>query len=96
MADNGDFVTRREFDQSSKNIEQSLKRIEVTVAGVATDLKEFKEILNPAFNKMQQQLKNHIERDNQRRKERWSPWQIAMTAIAAVAAVGMFIVALVK
>lgn len=105
MADGGkdQYVTRLELDLRLKNIEQASTRIETTVVTVAEDLKEFKGILNPAFITMKQQLANHIaqdqreeERRKERRKERWSPWQIVITAIAAAAAVGMFIVAIVK
>jgi len=101
MAESGSDqnVTRLELDLRLKNIEQTSTRIETTVTTVAEDLKEFKGILNPTFATMKQQFSNHIaqdQREKERRKERWSPWQIALTAIAAAAAVGMFIVAIVK
>lgn len=90
------LVTRREFDLCIKNVELSLKHIEVTVDASAADLKEFKEDLNPAFNRVQQQLINHLKQETQNRREKWSPWQMVVTAIVAAAAVGMFIVSLVK
>lgn len=101
MADNGkdQYVTRRELDLRLKNIEETSTRTEKAVESIAKDLKGFKEMLNPAFTTVKQRFENHIEqdkRDRQRRRERWSPWQIVITAIAAAAAVGMFIVSIVK
>ena len=93
------YVTRLELDLRLKNIEQTSNRIEAAVDTVAVDLKEFKGILNPTFATMKQQFAHHIaqdQREKERRRERWSPWQIVITAIAAAAAVGMFVVALVK
>lgn len=101
MVDNGkdQYVTRMELDLRLKNIEQTTIRTERAVEAVAADLKEFKGILNPAFNATKQQVVNHIEQDRrekQRRRDRWSPWQIVITAIAALAAIGMFIVSIAK
>jgi len=103
------FVTDTECTLRTKNIEQSLKRIENSidercsriesaVAAVATDLKEFKDDLNPVFSTTKQQLESHIKQerqDKQRRKERWSSFQIALLVILATATGGMFIVALI-
>lgn len=92
-------VTEIECALRTKNIEQSLKRIEEAVLHVSTDLKEFKSVLNPAFNTVKQQVESYIERDGQdkqRRRDKWSPWQMIITAIVAAAAVGMFIVSLVR
>lgn len=92
-------VTEIECALRTKNIEQSLKRIEEAVLHVSTDLKEFKSVLNPAFSTVKQQVESHIEqdgRDKQRRRDKWSPWQMIITAIVAIAAVGMFIVSLVR
>lgn len=92
-------VTEIECALRTKNIEQSLKRIEEAVLHVSTDLKEFKSVLNPAFNTVKQQVESYIERDGQdkqRRRDKWSPWQMIITAIVAIAAVGMFIVSLVR
>ena len=92
-------VTEIECTLRTKNIEQSLKRIEEAVSHVSTDLKEFKGVLNPAFSTVKQQIESHIEQDGQdkqRRKDRWSPWQMVITAIVAAAAIGMFIVSIVK
>ncbi len=97
MADR--FVTETECALRTKNIEQSLSRIEETVNTVASDLKGFKEDLNPSLGNVKQELKNHIgqeKRERERRRYVWAPWQMAITAIAAAAAVGMFIVAITK
>lgn len=95
------YVTRRELDLRLKNIEQISTRIEATVEKVAADLKEFKAVLNPAFSTAKQQLEDHLanhikqeRQDKQRRKERWSSFQIAILVILATATGGMFIVAL--
>lgn len=96
MPDDGDRnITERELDLRLKNIDQSLEHI----TEVVDDLKALKDILNPAFTSLHQQVQFHIEQDQQekaRRRERWSPWQIALMAILAAATVGMFIVALIK
>lgn len=92
-------VTERECALRTKNIEQSLKRIEEAVSNVSVELKEFKGALNPAFTTVKQQVVSHIEQDRQakqRRRDKWSPWQMVITAIVAAAAIGMFIVSLVK
>lgn len=92
-------VTEIECALRTKNIEQSLKRIEEAVSNVSSELKEFKSVLNPAFNTVKQQVESYIERDGQdkqRRRDKWSPWQMIITAIVAIAAVGMFIVSLVR
>ena len=104
MADR--FVTETECALRTKNVEQSLKRIEEAVSSVSSDvsdvsseLKEFKDLLNPAFNTVKRQLEGHMEQDGQdrqRRRDKWSPWQLVITAIVALAAVGMFIVSIVK
>jgi len=101
MAENGQnqYITRRELDLRLKNIEQISTRIEETIADVAKDLKEFKSILNPAFAILKQDLAGHIEqneRETQRRRDKWSPLQLAITAIVAAAAIGMFIVSILK
>lgn len=93
------FVTDTECALRTKNIEQSLERIEATVNTVADDLKGFKEVLNPTLSTVKQKLENHIgqnQREKERRKGRWTPLQVAITAITALAAIGMFIVTLVK
>lgn len=101
MADNGkdQYVTRMELDLRLKNIEQTSSRIEKAVEEVAQELKEFKGILNPAFSTVERRLDNHIEqdkRDKQRSRDKWSPLQIIITAIVALAAVGMFIMSIIK
>lgn len=90
-------VTEIECALRTKNIEQSLKRIEEAVSRVSAEVKEFKGALNPAFNTVKQQIESHIEQDGQdrqRHRDKWSPWQLVITVIVAAAAVGMFIVSL--
>jgi len=79
-------VTARECELIHEHVTDKLEQI---LAGV-TELKELKEVLNPAFATYKQKMDEHLERH----KTKWSMWQITLTAILALGTIGMFVVAL--
>ncbi len=89
------FITDRECALRSDNIEKSLERIEEYLG----DIKGDNARLNTAFIELHSQVQTHVAVEEQAetlRTSRWSSLQIVMVSITATAAVGMFILNLVK
>ena len=94
MADDR-LVTERELDLKLKNSEQALNVIKDVIAPLNGDIK----LVTNTLNAVQREFTSHIAQDQQereRRKERWTPWQLAILTVTAAAAIGMFVVVLTR